>query len=410
MDDQILSDISAEVPIVKGLGRVESIDILRAATMVLMIFVNDLGSLKEIPEWLDHVKPGVDGIGLADTVFPAFLFIVGMSLPYAVENRRLKGDSETQLIQHVIYRTIALLIMGVFLVNGETISKKDCGLGYINWSALSCLAFILIWNAYPKRLNNIFVYGAKGLGISLLILLAFIYRGSENGVMQRFSPQWWGILGLIGWSYLTAGLITVFSKNRVPAIIAACIFFAGLSILYALHIIGHNHLTYFIPDPIIGGTLVALVLGGVLLALSFQHFRALKENTRMILLFCLTAGILFALSRFTNKFFIIAKLGATPPWMFLCTAFSILAFVLIYWVADIKNKAGWFSMIKPAGTDTLLCYLIPYFLIFLMHSTNFKLPEPLLTGGVGLLKSLLFALLCVGITYGLNKAGVRLKL
>ena len=56
--------------------RVTSIDILRALTMVLMIFVNDLWSLKNIPVWLEHVERGVDGIGLADVVFPAFLFII----------------------------------------------------------------------------------------------------------------------------------------------------------------------------------------------------------------------------------------------------------------------------------------------------------------------------------------------
>ena len=58
---------------------IASIDILRALTMVLMIFVNDLWSLKDIPAWLGHVESGVDGIGLADIVFPAFLFIVGLS-------------------------------------------------------------------------------------------------------------------------------------------------------------------------------------------------------------------------------------------------------------------------------------------------------------------------------------------
>ena len=65
------------------MGRIASIDILRALTMVLMIFVNDLWSLKDTPAWLGHVASGVDGIGLADTVFPAFLFIVGMSIPFA---------------------------------------------------------------------------------------------------------------------------------------------------------------------------------------------------------------------------------------------------------------------------------------------------------------------------------------
>ena len=67
---------------------IASIDILRALNMVLMIFVNDLWSLKDIPAWLGHVERGVDGMGLADAVFPAFLFIVGLSLPYAINNRR----------------------------------------------------------------------------------------------------------------------------------------------------------------------------------------------------------------------------------------------------------------------------------------------------------------------------------
>src|SRR5262245_61737444 len=117
----------AQVKSIAG-TRVVTIDIVRALTMVLMIFVNDLGTLKNIPLWLEHVAPGVDGIGLADVVFPAFLFIVGLSLPFAVESRRKKGDTEWQLVVHVLTRTIALLVMGVFLVNGETINEAATGL------------------------------------------------------------------------------------------------------------------------------------------------------------------------------------------------------------------------------------------------------------------------------------------
>src|SRR5262247_1721897 len=97
-------EVAPKVSQVKSISatRVVTIDIVRALTMVLMIFVNDLGTLKDIPLWLEHVKPGVDGIGLADVVFPAFLFIVGLSLPFAVENRRKKGDTELQLVIHVV--------------------------------------------------------------------------------------------------------------------------------------------------------------------------------------------------------------------------------------------------------------------------------------------------------------------
>ena len=410
MEDQVTSEISARIPGQVGVIRIESIDILRASTMVLMIFVNDLGSLKNIPDWLEHVKPGVDGMGLADTVFPAFLFIVGISLPYAIDNRRFKGDTQVQLIRHVIYRTVALLVMGVFLVNGETISKAACGLDYTTWSALSCLAFILIWNIYSKSTSKNRVLFFKSSGILMLLVLAFIYRGYEDGKVMRFGPQWWGILGLIGWSYLVTGIITVLAKNRFLVIAGSWAFFVLISILYALHLIGHDSFTHLIPEPILGGTLVALSLGGVMLAICFKHYTVLKQNSRMILLFSVNTIFLLLLGWFSHKYFIIAKLGATPPWLFICSALTLIAFLVIHWAADIRGKAGWFRFIKPAGTDTLLCYLIPYFLIFLMHTTHFKFPEPILVGTIGLVKSLCFALLCVGITYALNKSGIKLKL
>src|SRR5688572_13357761 len=124
--------------------RVTTIDILRALTMVLMIFVNDLWSLTNIPAWLGHVDRGVDGIGLADIVFPAFLFIVGLSIPYAIENRRKKGDSDWDLVKHVLWRTLALLVMGVFLVNGETFNANATGMARYLWNPICCLCFILI--------------------------------------------------------------------------------------------------------------------------------------------------------------------------------------------------------------------------------------------------------------------------
>src|SRR5690606_12202861 len=134
--------------------RLTSIDILRALTMMLMIFVNDLWSLKNIPEWLGHVAPGVDGIGLADVVFPAFLFIVGLSLPYAVNNRRRKGDSDMQLIWHIVQRTFALLVMGVFLVNGESINGEATGIPRLLWNTICCTCFIILWTTYSRSASR----------------------------------------------------------------------------------------------------------------------------------------------------------------------------------------------------------------------------------------------------------------
>jgi predicted acyltransferase len=109
-----MNDKTSETSSAIAVQRIASIDILRAMTMILMIFVNDLWTLKDIPEWLGHVGRGVDGIGLADVVFPAFLFIVGLSIPYAIENRRKKGDTTWQLVMHVLSRFHSIADNGCF--------------------------------------------------------------------------------------------------------------------------------------------------------------------------------------------------------------------------------------------------------------------------------------------------------
>jgi predicted acyltransferase len=55
------------------LRRVRSIDAFRAVTMFLMIFVNDLDGMPNTPKWIQHAGINMDALGLADTIFPAFL-------------------------------------------------------------------------------------------------------------------------------------------------------------------------------------------------------------------------------------------------------------------------------------------------------------------------------------------------
>src|ERR1700720_2825086 len=97
--------------------RLASVDSFRALTMFLMIFVNDLWSLSNVPEWLDHAGRTEDRMGLADTVFPAFLFIVGLSIPFAIRARASRGYSQKSTLFHILTRSLALLIMGVYHVN-----------------------------------------------------------------------------------------------------------------------------------------------------------------------------------------------------------------------------------------------------------------------------------------------------
>ena len=64
--------------------RISSIDIMRGLTLLLMLFVNDL-NMKVAPAWMGHTKADFDGMGLADWVFPGFLFMVGMAIPLRLQ-------------------------------------------------------------------------------------------------------------------------------------------------------------------------------------------------------------------------------------------------------------------------------------------------------------------------------------
>ncbi len=80
--------MNVSVPKIQIEDRVVSIDILRGLTILVMIFVNDIAGVIGLPSWLKHIQPpDADGMTFVDVVFPAFLFIVGMSIPQSLGKR-----------------------------------------------------------------------------------------------------------------------------------------------------------------------------------------------------------------------------------------------------------------------------------------------------------------------------------
>lgn len=392
--------------------RIASIDILRALTMVLMIFVNDLWSLSGVPVWLEHTPADFDGMGLSDVVFPAFLFIVGMSVPFAVESRRKKGEGDMQIIGHILLRAGSLLIMGVFLVNGENINEEATGIPRLIWGTLCCISFILIWNRYKKGTNPYVVGIGKGIGAVVLLVLAILYRGGEAGNLNGFSTYWWGILGLIGWAYLVTGIVYTRLGNHFVSVILMWMFFHFLCI--ATHAEWYTSpFLKAIFGPIGGGAFPALTLGGVVVSMLYLQFKDLndRKGVRKFMLILLGLAVaLHAAGLFLRPYWGISKIHATPSWILICSAITIVAFVFVYWLADIRGKENWFNIIKPAGTNTLVCYLIPYFAYTIVVYSGISYPEFMLAGVGGLIKSFTFAILTVVIAGFVEKRGLQLKL
>ena len=106
-----------------------SVDVLRGLTILLMVFVNDLGHAA--PAWMHHIRPArADGMTLADIVFPFFLFIVGVAIPLAFERAESLGISRWAQFGHILIRSGSLLILGVIELN----SDEDHRLGSEVWS------------------------------------------------------------------------------------------------------------------------------------------------------------------------------------------------------------------------------------------------------------------------------------
>ena len=375
-----------------------------------MIFVNDLWSLSGIPGWLEHTAAAEDGMGLADTVFPAFLFLSGMSVPLAINYRRSKGDTDQKIIFHIILRAIALLVMGLFLVNGEYINETATGMKRVVWNSICCTCFILLWNAWPAKANKWIVGVLKAMAIIVLLFLAWIYRGGEGEEISRFSTWWWGILGLIGWAYFVSAVIFTFSGNNFIVITVAWLLFIFLCIASHAGWLPNDGLIRTILSPLGDGSMPAFVTGGVFTTMIFLYFRNRNENKKLFTFLFLLALLLLAAGFYTRTFWGISKIRATPAWVLICSGITIIVFMIIYWLSDLKAKANWFTIIKPAGNNTLLCYLLPYFAYAIVVLLQLSLPEILLTGYIGLIKSIVFSLLIVMITGWLGKAGIKLKL
>jgi heparan-alpha-glucosaminide N-acetyltransferase len=382
--------------------RLNSIDILRALTMLLMIFVNDLWTLSDIPSWLGHKSAHEDGMGLADVVFPAFLFIVGLSIPHAIRARRKRGDSQMQVLWHILGRTMALWIMGVFMVNLENISDGGSLFSSQIWQILMALAFFLIWNDYREKVfGRIRPWVLKLAGLAILVFLAVIYRGPHDHWMRLY---WWGILGLIGWGYLLSALVYLFLGNR-PGWIAA--------ILLLIFLLNINEFATPLPFTIriaVSASNYASVMCGMLVTVFMIRFRDKERMGSLVPFLIGFAALLFLFGFLTRPEWGISKIRATPSWTAICAGITSLSFALLYLVADRFGFTRWAGVIGPAGYSTLTCYLVPYYIYALAAMSALTLPPFLTTGGVGILKSVVFAILIIQITGLLGKIHIRLKI
>ena len=319
--------------------RLASIDVIRALTMYFMVFVNDLWTDKSIPAWLEHAPGKADAMGFADIIFPAFLFIVGLSIPYSQQSRQARGESKAQIFQHIILRSIALIVMGFFQMNMENYSNQSL-LPRPVWVILVTVSFFLIWMDYPKEKSKKWRW-LQISGLVILFVMAAVYKGNSPHGIIWMKPHWWGILGLIGWAYFACATITLFADRKLLVLIVFFIFFV---IFNSIVILNPSMFSSSLKNTI--GSLglgnasnSSITILGVICAALYRKFSEKTVKVEIVLI--IIAGILFVFGFATRPLWGISKIRATPSWTTICSAISILTFAFLILLVDRKGKEKW---------------------------------------------------------------------
>jgi predicted acyltransferase len=94
-------------------GRLISLDVFRGLVIASMILVNNPGSWSHVYGPLRHAE--WHGWTFADTVFPFFLYIVGVSIALSLGRRLAAGEEKRRLYLRIIRRSLILFALGLFL-------------------------------------------------------------------------------------------------------------------------------------------------------------------------------------------------------------------------------------------------------------------------------------------------------
>ncbi|MDR0264021.1 MAG: DUF5009 domain-containing protein [Sphingobacterium sp.] len=387
--------------------RIRSMDVMRGFTLFLMLFVNDL-FIPGVPKWLVHTEADEDGMGLADWVFPGFLFMVGMAVPYAVAAREKIGSSATVIFVHVLLRTLSLLLIGVLILSGARVSPDLTGMSHLLWLALLYVFVFLIWNRYPKDKQYQSIYkGGRIAGIMGIIYLIYIFKASDG---KGLEVGWWGILGLIGWGYFAAASIFLLCRGRI--MVVAC----GWLVFLILNILSQTEFKVEFPGigrylhVLLAGNIPCIVLGGTIIGMLMKRYAA---TPRVLLRFLLVIGMIWLVTGFVLRFwFILSKIHGTPSWALVCCGISVLLLIPIYYFIDVKGYHRGIGLFEEAGKNSLTTYLAPdliYFVCWGFHIPLFfyKQPGHMVLAVAG---SLLWALAMLWYAILLKKLNVYLKL
>lgn len=314
-------------------GRLYSLDALRGFDMIWITggqkLVFALATVTGWPlfTWMDSQMHHVEWNGFAfyDMIFPLFLFLAGVSMPYSFAARKTRGDTQKKIYLHILKRMLLLIVLGM-LVNRVLELNPDnmrfaSVLGRIGVAWF--LAALIVLNAGIKW-QVVWFWGL--LIIYCLLLMLVPVPGFGAGVL---TPEG-NLAGYIDRLYLPGTMYTEF--NEPEGILST------------------------IPS-------VATALLGVFAGHLLRLERSGLTGTRKALTLIIAGMVSLLLGMLWGTFFPINKNLWTSSFVLYAGGWSLILLGLFYLVTDVWKIRKWAFFFVVIGMNSITIYFLQHRII-----------------------------------------------
>ena len=306
--------------------RLLSLDTLRGFDMAMLLGGGAIIiALAELTGWnwmealatqQHHVE--WEGFRFYDLIFPLFMFISGVAIPYAINSKIEKGVAKSRLLKKIFIRLLALIVLGI-LYNGAT-QRGFTNLRYV--SVLSQIGFGYFFAAL------IFLYSRSIRG-SVFWLLGIM---GGVAILQLFVP----VPGHGAGTFESATTINAWLDQRL--------------------IPGRLHGKVFDPEGIL--CIVSAITITLMGALSGYLLRRPGNPSSKKALYIALAGVgAIAIAQLLSPYYPIIKKMWTVTYVLKAAGVSALMLALFYYVIDVKGSKSWTLFFRVFGMNSITIYM-----------------------------------------------------
>ncbi|HEU5250255.1 MAG TPA: heparan-alpha-glucosaminide N-acetyltransferase domain-containing protein [Thermoanaerobaculia bacterium] len=312
--------------------RLLSLDVFRGLTIAGMIVVNTPGTWAHVYPPLLHAE--WHGWTYTDTIFPFFLFIVGVSMAISFGRRRSQGGTRRELLRHSIQR--GLIIFGLGL-------------------ALNVLSFFLFHREHVRIPGVLQRIGVVYL-VASAIYLAFGRRGVVAATVVLLLG-YWALMSLVPVPGYGAGQLDV--EGNLAAYVDRVVLGS------------HTWKPGWDPEgplstiPAVATTLLGALAGEWLIAAK------VKQQVTGLMMGGALGTVLGAI---WGRVFPINKNLWTSSYSLFMSGLAAVSLALCLWVVDEKGWKGWARPFEWLGRNPIAAFVVSTLVTILILAV--KLPGP----------------------------------